>query len=212
MEVNSVILLIKDLKMFSDINLKHTENSPLDDRGKKIHPHKFTMWVAIGSMLMLFAGLTSAYIVKSSQDSWIGVETPNQFWYSTAAMILSSITIQMAYRSFKQREMTAYRRLIVITMVLGILFVILQWSGFAWLWNNNVRFEGAGAGQFLYIIAGLHALHVLGGITALIVIGVKALFGRVKNYNAVPVDIIKTYWHFVDLLWLYLLVFFILLG
>ena len=198
--------------MFSDINLKHTEHTPLRDPDKKIHPHKFTMWVAIGSMLMLFAGLTSAYIVKSSQDSWIGVETPNQFWYSTAAMILSSITMQMAYRSFKQREMVKYRRLITVTMILGILFVILQYSGFKWLWNSGVRFEGAGAGQFLYIIAGLHALHVIGGIIALITVVAKALFGRVKNYNAVPVDIVKTYWHFVDLLWLYLLVFFIWLG
>ena len=112
--------------MFSDINLKHTENTPLGDRGNKIHPHKFTMWVAIGSMLMLFAGLTSAYIVKSSQDNWIGVETPNQFWYSTVVMVLSSLTMQMAFRSFKQREMGKYRRLITITMVLGILFVILM--------------------------------------------------------------------------------------
>ena len=198
--------------MLTDINLKHTENTPLGDSGNKIHPHKFTMWVAIGSMLMLFAGLTSAYIVKSSQDNWIGVETPNQFWYSTAVMVLSSITIQMAYRSFKQREMGKYRRLIALTMVLGILFVVLQWSGFQWLWNHDVRFEGAGAGQFLYVIAGLHALHVIGGIVALIIIAAKAIFGRVKNYSSVPVDIMKTYWHFVDLLWLYLLVFFIWLG
>ena len=198
--------------MLSDINLKHTENTPSGDRGNKIHPHKFTMWVAIGSMLMLFAGLTSAYIVKSSQDNWIGVETPNQFWYSTVVMVLSSLTMQMAFRSFKQREMGKYRRLITITMVLGILFVILQWSGFKWMWNHDVRFEGAGAGQFLYVIAGLHALHVIGGIVALVVIVAKAIFGRIKNYSSVPVDIIKTYWHFVDLLWLYLLVFFIWLG
>src|SRR4026207_1920750 len=89
----------------------------------RIHPHKFTMWVAIGSMLMLFAGLTSAYIVKSSQDNWIGVHTPNQFWYSTIVIIMSSITMQMAFRSFKQREMPKYRKLIALTMVLGILFV-----------------------------------------------------------------------------------------
>ena len=196
--------------MLTDIKLKQPGNS--DERGNRIHPHKFTMWVAIGSMLMLFAGLTSAYIVKSSQDNWIGVETPNQFWYSTAVMVLSSITIQMAYRSFKQREMGKYRRLIALTMVLGILFVVLQWSGFQWLWNHDVRFEGAGAGQFLYVIAGLHALHVIGGIVALIIIAAKAIFGRVKNYSSVPVDIMKTYWHFVDLLWLYLLVFFIWLG
>jgi len=198
--------------MLSDINLKHPEHTPLRDKGDKIHPHKFTMWVAIGSMLMLFAGLTSAYIVKSSQDNWISVDTPNFFWYSTIVIIVSSITIQMAYRAFKQREMPKYRQLLALTMVLGILFIMLQWLGFKWMWDHNVRFEGAGAGQFLYVIAGLHAIHVIGGIVALIIIVIKTFFGKVKNYSSVPVDIMKTYWHFVDLLWLYLLVFFIWLG
>ncbi|MDQ3552699.1 MAG: heme-copper oxidase subunit III, partial [Bacteroidota bacterium] len=59
----------------------------------KIHPHKFTLWVAIASILMMFAGLTSAYIVKSSQAGWEDVQTPKAFWYSTAAILISSITI-----------------------------------------------------------------------------------------------------------------------
>lgn len=197
--------------MLSEINLKESPNTS-SKNGGRIHPHKFTMWVAIGSMLMLFAGLTSAYIVKSSQDNWIEVQTPNQFWYSTIAIMLSSLTIQMAYRSFKQRDMANYRRLISITLVLGVLFILLQWLGFRWLWENNVRFTGSGAGQFLYVIAGLHAVHVIGGIVALIIIVAKTFFGKIKNYDPVPVDIMKTYWHFVDLLWLYLLVFFIWLG
>ncbi len=117
--------------MLSDINLKHSEHTPSRDKGDKIHPHKFTMWVAIGSMLMLFAGLTSAFIVKSSQDNWIGVHTPNHFWYSTIVIIMSSMTMQMAFRSFKQREMPKYRKLIALTMVLGILFVVFQWPGFS---------------------------------------------------------------------------------
>jgi cytochrome c oxidase subunit 3 len=197
--------------MLTNINLKLSENTPLGDRAR-IHPHKFTMWVAIASMLMLFAGLTSAYIVKSSQDNWIGVNTPNHFWYSTAVILISSLTMQMAFRSFKQREMVKYRRLIAATLILGISFVVLQWFGFKWMWNHNVHFEGAGAGQFLYIIAGLHAVHAIGGIVALAINVSTAFFGKIKNYNSVPVDIMKTYWHFVDLLWLYLLVFFIWLG
>jgi len=196
--------------MLTDINLKQPGNN--EERGSHIHPHKFTMWVAIGSMLMLFAGLTSAYIVKSSQDNWVGMETPKQFWYSTAVIVLSSITMQMAVRAFKQREMTKYRRLILLTTVLGVLFIVLQWLGFRWMWDHNIRLTGAGAAQFLYVIAGLHALHVIGGIVALVIIVVRAFFGKIKNYNSVPVDIMKTYWHFVDLLWLYLLVFFIWLG
>ena len=178
----------------------------------RIHPHKFTLWVAIGSMLMMFAGLTSAYIVKSGQANWEVVDTPKQFWYSTAVLLISSLTVQMALRSFKQREMSKYRVLVLVTLVLGIVFVLLQWFGFKWMWDNGVRFQGAGAGQFLYIIAGLHAIHVLGGLVALILLVGKAFFGQTKIYNAVPIEMMRTYWHFVDLLWLYLLVFFIWLG
>ncbi|MEO6069487.1 MAG: heme-copper oxidase subunit III [Chitinophagaceae bacterium] len=177
----------------------------------KIHPHKFTLWVAIASILMMFAGLTSAYIVKSNQANWVVVETPNYFWYSTIAMLLSSLTMLMAVRAFKQREMSKYRVFILITALLGIAFVLLQWKGFSWMWENGVRFKGAGAGQFLYIIAGLHGLHVLGGIIALLFLVSKAFFGTTKNYNPVPVEVAATYWHFVDFLWIYLLIFFIYL-
>lgn len=177
-----------------------------------MHPHKFTLWVAIGSILMMFAGLTSAYIVKSHQANWETITTPKAFWFSTAVIVISSLTMQMALRSFRQRNMRQYRSLTAVTLVLGVAFVILQFVGFKSLWNAGVQFRGAGAGQFLYVIAGLHAVHVIGGIVALIIIMLKAFFGRVKSYNPVPVDVITTYWHFVDLLWLYLLIFFVWLG
>ncbi|GAB4093204.1 cytochrome c oxidase subunit 3 [Flaviaesturariibacter terrae] len=179
---------------------------------QKIHPHKFTMWVAIGSILMMFAGLTSAYIVKSNQANWEEVSIPKAFWASTAAILLSSLTMQLALRAFKQRNFARYRGLLVATLVLGIAFVTLQWVGFSWLWNHGVRFKGAGAGQFLYAIAGLHAMHVIGGIVALAVVFGRAFLGRSKNYNAVPVEVMATYWHFVDVLWIYLLVFFMWIG
>jgi cytochrome c oxidase subunit 3 len=108
--------------------------------------------------------------------------------------------------------MKQYRLLISLTAVLGLVFVALQWAGFQWMWDNGVRFKGAGQGQFLYIIAGLHALHVLGGIIALAIMVAKAFTGKTKSYNAVPVEVMSSYWHFVDILWIYLLVFFIYLG
>ncbi len=177
----------------------------------RIHPHKFAMWVAIAAIIMMFAGLTSAYIVKSEQPGWENVKTPTVFWFSTAVIIISSVTIQASLRAFKQRAMRQFRSLFLITLVLGIAFVILQWTGFKYLWHHGVRFEGAGAGQFLYIIFGLHALHVLGGVTALIVIAAQQFFGRMKSYNATPIEVISIYWHFVDVLWLYLLIFFIVI-
>ena len=154
----------------------------------------------------------SAYIVKSSTANWEVIQKPVEFWYSTAAMLLSSLTLQLALRAFKQREMKQYRLLMAATVVLGIVFIALQWSAFNWMWDNGVRFKGASQGQFLYIIAGLHALHVLGGIVALIIMTFKAFFGKTKNYSPVAIEVMSAYWHFVDILWIYLLVFFIYLG
>lgn len=182
------------------------------EQQKKIHPHKFTMWVAIGSILMMFAGLTSAFIVKSNQAGWQEVVMPKIFWISTTTIFLSSVTMQMALRSFKQREMNQYRLLIGITLILGIVFVLLQWTGFQQLWAQRITFKGSGAGQFLYVIFGLHALHVIGGIIVLIVMFIKAFVGKIKLYSSVPVEIAATYWHFVDILWIYLLIFFLIIG
>ena len=179
---------------------------------KKIHPHKFLMWAAIGSIVMMFAGLTSAYIVKSNQTSWVPVEIPKVFWVSTAVIMISSITLVMALRSFKQREMNQYRMLIGITLILGIAFVVMQWMGFQDLWAQKITFKGSGAGQFLYVIFGLHAIHVIGGIIALIIMFIKAFVGKTKLYSSVPVEVMGIYWHFVDVLWVYLLFFFIVIG
>lgn len=179
---------------------------------KRIHPHKFTLWVAIGSIVMMFAGLTSAFIVKSNQTNWVPVEIPKVFWISTAVIIISSLTVQMALRSFKQREMNQYRGLIGLTVLLGVAFIVLQWLGFQDLWAQRVTFKGAGAGQFLYVIFGLHAIHVIGGVIALIVMFIKAFAGSVKLYSSVPVEVAAIYWHFVDVLWIYLLLFFIIIG
>ena len=198
--------------MVSEIKLKQFQNPSSDSGGKKIHPHKFTMWVAIASIVMMFAGLTSAFIVKSNQVGWKTIDMPKIFWMSTLAIIASSITLQMALRSFKQREMSKYRLFMGFTLVLGVLFVFLQWEGFQQLWAQKITFKGSGAGQFLYVIFGLHALHVIAGVISLIIIFIKAFVGKVKLYSSVPVEVMATYWHFVDLLWIYLLVFFIIIG
>ena len=194
--------------MIQSIEAKETVN----EQRKRIHPHKFTLWVAMGSIIMMFAGLTSAYVVKRDQPGWTTFSIPKAFWYSTAVILISSLTIQMALKAFKEREMQRYRNLLTTTAVLGVVFVLLQWIGFRQIWNTGITFKGSGGGQFLYIIAGLHALHVLGGILALIVMFVKAFASKVRSYNSVPVELISTYWHFVDLLWIYLLVFFMFIN
>jgi cytochrome c oxidase subunit 3 len=187
-------------------------NSQVNDQRKKIHPHKFTLWAAMAGIIMMFAGLTSAYIVKRDQAGWTSFIIPRAFWYSTAVILVSSLTIQMAVRAFKEREMRRYRNLITTTAVLGVLFMLLQWMGFRHIWRSGVTFHGSGAGQFLYVIAGLHALHVLAGVIALIVLFIKAFSARIRSYDNTPIELMSIYWHFVDLLWLYLFIFFMTIN
>ena len=203
--------------MITNLKLRDFKEIPSGDGGnggKKIHPHKFTLWVAIASILMMFAGLTSAFIVKSNLAGWQDIQMPKVFLVSTVVIILSSLMIQMSLRSFRQREMKNYRMLMGLTVLLGTAFVVLQWMGFKELWDQqNITFKGvSGAGQFLYVIFGLHALHVIGGVVTLMILFGKSFFGKTKTYSSIPVEVAATYWHFVDILWIYLLIFFIVIG
>jgi cytochrome c oxidase subunit 3 len=159
---------------------------------------------------MMFAGLTSAYIVKREQPGWTTYTTPLAFYYSTAVILISSLTIFLAGKSFTERRMIRYRKMLAATLILGLVFILLQWLGFRHLWLTGTTLHGSGAGQFLYIIAGLHALHVFGGVIALFVLWLRARNTRIRSYNMVPVDVVSTYWHFVDLLWIYLFIFFLM--
>ena len=181
------------------------------EQRKKIHPHKFTLWVGIGSLLMMFAGLTSAYIVKRNQANWQSFDLPQFFWFSTIAILASSATIFLAEKAFKQREMKRYRSLVLATLVLGVLFIVFQLLGFQQLWANEVTLQKNVSYSFMYVIVGLHAAHVVGGLIALIVLFAKAFSTKTRIYNSIPVELVSTYWHFVDILWIYLLLFLIMI-
>lgn len=182
-----------------------------EQQRKRLHPHKFMLWVAMASIVMMFAGFTSAYIVKRNQSNWLEFGLPTFFWYSTGVIILSSVTIHLATKAFKARNMSRYRMLITVTAILGILFTVLQWLGFASLEKNGVKLIGNNsnpAGSFLGVITGVHMLHVLGGVVVLLIMFAKAFSARQKNYSSVPIEMASTYWHFVDAIWIYLFVFF----
>jgi cytochrome c oxidase subunit III len=194
------------------------------DQRKKIHPHKFALWVAMGSITMMFAGLTSAYVVKQAGGNWRSFHLPVVFWISTVVILLSSVTIILGLKAFKNREMIKYKRLITATLILGISFGVLQFAGFSSLYSQpqQVVFNGEAEARslpvtvagnpsesFLFVIAGLHLLHILGGIVALVIIYIRTLRKRVKVYNSTGLEIVASYWHFVDVLWIYLFVFFL---
>jgi cytochrome c oxidase subunit 3 len=196
---------------------------PATNERRKVHPHKFALWLALGSIAMMFAGLTSAYIVRMAQGNWRMFEMPATFYASTGVILLSSITMVMGLSAFKARKMPQYRTLITVTLVLGILFGVLQSLGFYQLYHTpqallledgrtimqTVRVAGNPSESFLFIICGLHLAHILGGIVALLLVFLKAYRKRVKVYNATGLEIVATYWHFVDVLWIYLFLFFL---
>jgi cytochrome c oxidase subunit 3 len=182
---------------------------------QKIHPHKFTLWVALGSIVMMFAALTSAYIVKKNQGSWLEFDLPKVFWYSTFVILLSSVTIHLATKAFKAREISRYRSLITVTAILGVLFIVLQWMGFQSMEAKGIALTGVksnSAASFLFVITGLHMVHVLGGVIALLVIFARAFAVKVKSYSSLPIELVGTYWHFVDVLWIYLFIFYNWIG
>lgn len=194
------------------------------EQRRKIHPHKFAMWIGMGSITMMFAGLTSAYMVREGQGNWRYYSLPGVFWVSTAIIILSSITMFLGVRAFKKRRMHEYRLLISITLILGILFAILQFIGFYLLAHQlqavringqvlseatAIHVNGNPSESFLYIIAGLHLVHVIGGVIALLVVFYRAFNSRIKVYNVTGLEIVSAYWHFVDILWIYLFMFFL---
>lgn len=182
-----------------------------NDGQGRLHPQKFVLWVAMGSIVMMFAGLTSAYIVKKSQANWLEFALPTVFWYSTITIIASSVTVHLALKAFKAREMKQYRTLITITAALGILFTVFQLLGFSNLELRNIPLFGPksnSATSFLGVITILHMAHVLGGVIAILIVFFRAYNSKVKNYSSVGIEIISTYWHFVDILWIYLFIFF----
>jgi cytochrome c oxidase subunit 3 len=182
---------------------------------KKMHPAQFYLWGGLGSIVMMFAGLTSAYIVKKSQASWLEFELPNVFIISTVVILLSSFTVQMAVKKQKEQNVNQYKGFLSVTAILGVLFIILQIQGFKMLEANSIALIGArsnSAASFLFVITGLHLLHVLGGIIALIWINFKALSAKNNENNDLPVKLVSNYWHFVDILWVYIFVFLYWVG
>ena len=187
-----------------------TTNEP-----QRIHPHRFIMWIAIGSIVMMFAGMTSAYIVKKNQGNWLAFELPVVFWYSTAVILASSLTIYLANVALKSGKLVPYKLLITITSILGVLFVKMQWTGFQDLEMRGIALIGTqsnSSSSFLFIITGMHMLHVLGGVIALIVLFFRSFWIKKDQISLVPVQTVSTYWHFVDILWIYLFIFFHLIA
>ena len=178
----------------------------------RIHPQKFTLLVACASIVMMFAAFTSAYIVRKAAGNWLEFELPSVFYLSTGAIVLSSIFLHVSYRAFKRRQVAAYRWLLVAATGAGLAFLALQWEGWQAMQAIGAGLRTNPSSSFVYVISGVHAAHVLGGIAVLAVALIHA-FGlpfKLTKRRKLRFEMTLIYWHFVDLLWIYLLIFFMM--
>jgi cytochrome c oxidase subunit III len=175
---------------------------------RTLHPQKLMMWMAMGSMFMVFAGLTSAFILQKSTANWVMFKLPTMFYISTLVIILSSVTMYRAKQAFYLKNRAAYKNFIILTVILGSTFIGCQLLGFRDLYSQKITLQGSTSNGFLYIISGLHIAHMAAAIVALIIIYFMALRKKVKVYSTVGIDIMSLFWHFVDGLWIYLFIFF----
>ena len=175
-----------------------------------VEPALFGMWVAIGSIVMMFAAFTSAYVVRQAQGNWLEFRLPEWFFLSTVIILLSSLSIHLSFKEFLKGNTSNYRNLYVLTFILGLGFVVTQYLGWNAMNASGVELTGNPAGSFVYVISGVHVLHVLGGMAALLVGLLKAFLlpHRVTPKRVTRFKMMAHYWHFVDVLWIYLLLFF----
>jgi cytochrome c oxidase subunit 3 len=165
------------------------------------------MWLFIVSIIMLFAAFTSAYLVRKAEGNWVEFQLPNLFWISTVVLLLSSASMHFALLAAKKDQFNALRISISITFVLGLLFLVLQYFGWVQLVEMNVYFVGNPSGSFVYVLSGLHGLHLISGLIVLIVALIAAFRMKINAKALTQIKICSTYWHFLDALWIYLFLF-----
>lgn len=172
-----------------------------------MNPKKFILWLFIVSVVMLFASQTSAYLVRRAEGNWVEFDIPQIFWYSTIVLVISSLSMQWAYWSAKKDNFANLRTAISITFVLGLVFLWMQFEGWKELVAMNVYFVGNPSGSFFYVFTGLHGFHLISGLIVLFVALVSAFRLKVHAKSLNQIEICATYWHFLDILWVYLFFF-----
>ncbi len=169
--------------------------------------YRIGVWMGIGSILMLFVALASSYIVRSaSSDDWRRIPMPKVLWLSTALLVVSSVTIEIARRSLKSKNESGYSLWLANTAVLGVAFVASQLMAWRQLVRQGAYLASNPYNSFFYLFTGAHGLHVLGGLCALAYLVVRTR-GRRASVEAElrrigAADAVTIYWHFMDVLWI----------
>ena len=171
--------------------------------------YRVGMWVSVASIAMLFTSLTSAYIVRSATSyDWLPVAVPRALFVSTGLLLLSSITLELARQKLKRSLADSYLRYLLLTVLLGIVFLASQLSAWRQMARQGVYLASHPHSSFFYLLTGAHGVHLLGGLLALMFLWLRSR--RQLSESAVvarrqaAADAVTIYWHFMDALWIYL--------
>lgn len=183
-----------------------------------MNPKKFMMWLFIVSITMIFASMTSAYIFKQADVRWLTFDLPEVLGYSSVVIAISSVFMQAAYFFVKKDDLVKTKISLLITFVLGIAFLVMQWEGWVKLVEMGIYVGGVDktgqpvnvAGSFVYVLMGLHAFHLITGIVFLMILIGATFRYRVHSKSTTQIEMCVIYWHFLGGLWIYLYFFLVL--
>jgi cytochrome c oxidase subunit 3 len=183
-----------------------------EEQARKGRTYKMLLWFGMISICMIFAGLTSAYVVSKSRPDWLkDFVLPSAFVISTVAMLVSSFTFYLALQATKKENRNGATAFLLITLALGIAFIVLQFKGFGQVIENGYFFTGSESNvttSFLYIAVLVHIAHLLGGIISLLVVIYNHYKQKYNSAQTLGIELSAMYWHFMDFIWVYLFLFF----
>lgn len=182
-----------------------------EHKARTARSYKLILLFAMVSMTMMFAGLTSAFVVSKARVDWLkDFQLPTAFYYSTIVILGCSVTFHLAKKAIQKDNKSATTTFLFATLALGILFVILQFVGFGQIVENGYYFTGAESSittTFLYIVTVVHLIHLAGGLISLLIIIYNHFKQKYNSTQTLGIELGAMYWHFLDFLWVYLFVF-----
>jgi len=194
------------------INLKKQQNRLT----KRREPFQFMLMLGLFGSAMLFLLLTVVYLSRKTASDWINFQLPEVFWLSTFTILMSSFSLYQANRAFQEERFFLYRMQLGITLMLGFTFITMQLLGWGQLIGHGLTLSRSTSGAFVYLLSGLHILHILGGLIFLVILFIESM--RRTSYvdsfvysvnppTQLKIKLVTTYWHFVDVLWIFIFLF-----
>ena len=182
-----------------------------EEKSRTARSYKLILLFSMVSMTMMFGGLTSAFVVSKSRVDWLkDFQLPSAFYISTIAIIGCSLTFYLAKKAIMKNNRAKTTVFLLGTLFLGLLFVVLQFVGFRQIVDAGYYFTGSGSSitsTFLYVVTIVHLIHLAGGVIALLIIIYNHFKQKYNSSQTLGIELGAMYWHFLDLLWVYLFLF-----